>query len=201
MLIIDLDGFKTINDVHGHLTGDNLLRTAADVIRKALPKDAIAARLGGDEFAAAFQFDPDSPASVDLVAHYIVDRLGKPFDLAGVHTHISASLGIARSDADCASVDALLRRADIAMYAAKKLGRGRAIWFDAPWSVSFRPGTPPRPACAAASRKPSSCPSSSSRSTCPPARCMALRCWPAGSIRSGASCLRTSSSALPRNAA
>jgi diguanylate cyclase (GGDEF)-like protein len=131
MLIIDLDGFKTINDVHGHLTGDNLLRTTADVIRKALPKESIAARLGGDEFAAAFLFDPDAPLSVDGTADYIVDRLGKPFDLAGVHTHISASLGIARSDQDCASVDALLRRADIAMYAAKKLGRGRAVWFDA----------------------------------------------------------------------
>ena len=131
MLIVDLDGFKTINDVHGHLTGDNLLRTTAEVIRKALPKDAIAARLGGDEFAAAFLFDPDMPVAVDGTANYIVDRLGKPFDLAGVHTHISASLGIARSDHDRADVDALLRRADIAMYAAKKLGRGRAVWFDA----------------------------------------------------------------------
>jgi diguanylate cyclase (GGDEF)-like protein len=131
MLIVDLDGFKTINDVHGHLTGDNLLRMTAEVIRAALPKDAIAARLGGDEFAAAFLFDPDGVGLVDATADYIVGRLGKPFDLAGVHTHISASVGVARSDQDCSSVDALLRRADIAMYAAKKLGRGRAIWFDA----------------------------------------------------------------------
>jgi diguanylate cyclase (GGDEF)-like protein len=130
MLIVDLDGFKTINDLHGHLTGDNLLRTTAEVIAKALPKDSIAARLGGDEFAAAFPFDPDNPASIDAVADYIVDRLGKPFDLAGVHAHVSASVGIARSDAECGNVDALLRRADIAMYAAKKLGRGRAVWFD-----------------------------------------------------------------------
>ena len=130
MLIVDLDGFKTINDVHGHLTGDNLLRTTADVIRKALPSGAVAARLGGDEFAAAFIFDPDNLASVDATANYIVDRLGKPFDLAGVHTHISASLGVARSDVDCGGVDPLLRRADIAMYAAKKLGRGRCVWFD-----------------------------------------------------------------------
>ena len=128
MLIIDLDGFKTINDVHGHLTGDNLLRMTAEVIGKALPKEAIGARLGGDEFAAAFLFDPDAAREVEAIAEHIVDRLGKPFDLAGVHTHISASLGIARSDVDCTSVDALLRRADIAMYAAKKLGRGRASW-------------------------------------------------------------------------
>ena len=131
MLIVDLDGFKTINDVHGHLTGDNLLRMTAEVIGKALPKDAIGARLGGDEFAAAFLFDPDAAREVEAIAEHIVNRLGKPFDLAGVHTHISASLGIARSDFDCGSVDALLRRADIAMYAAKKHGRGRHIWFDA----------------------------------------------------------------------
>jgi diguanylate cyclase (GGDEF)-like protein len=131
MLIVDLDGFKTINDVHGHLTGDNLLRMTADVIGKALPKDAIGARLGGDEFAAAFVFDPDTVAEVEAIADHIVQRLGSPFDLAGVHTHISASLGVARSDIDCDSVDALLRRADIAMYAAKKMGRGRHVWFDA----------------------------------------------------------------------
>jgi diguanylate cyclase (GGDEF)-like protein len=131
MLIVDLDGFKTINDVHGHLTGDNLLRMTAEVIGQALPKGAIGARLGGDEFAAAFLFDPAAPASVDSSAQFIVDRLGKPFDLAGVHTHISASVGAARSDVDCTTVDALLRRADIAMYAAKKLGRGRFVWFDA----------------------------------------------------------------------
>jgi diguanylate cyclase (GGDEF)-like protein len=131
MLIVDLDGFKTINDVHGHLTGDNLLRMTAEVIGNALPKGAIGARLGGDEFAAAFLFDPAAPASVDSSAQFIVDRLGRPFDLAGVHTHISASVGAARSDVDCTTVDALLRRADIAMYAAKKLGRGRFVWFDA----------------------------------------------------------------------
>jgi diguanylate cyclase (GGDEF)-like protein len=131
MLIVDLDGFKTINDVHGHLTGDNLLRTTAGVIAKALPKGAVSARLGGDEFAAAFPFDADAPQGVDATAEQIVARLGKPFDLAGVHIHVSSSVGIARSDMDCTSVDALLRRADIAMYAAKKLGRGRFVWFDA----------------------------------------------------------------------
>ena len=131
MLIIDIDGFKTVNDLHGHLTGDNLLRTTADVITRALPKESIAARLGGDEFAAAFLFDPENLSTVNATADYIVDRLGKPFDLAGVHTHVSASVGIARSDKDCAAVDALLRRADIAMYAAKKVGRGRTVWFDA----------------------------------------------------------------------
>ena len=131
MLVIDIDGFKTVNDLHGHLTGDNLLRMSADVIAKALPREAVTARLGGDEFAAAFPFDPAAPSEVDRVADFIVDRLGKPFDLAGVHTHVSASVGVASSSAECDSVELLTRRADIAMHAAKKLGRGRYAWFDA----------------------------------------------------------------------
>jgi predicted signal transduction protein with EAL and GGDEF domain len=101
------------------------------VIQKALPRDAVIARIGGDEFAAAFAFDSASPSEVDRIADFIVDRLGKPFDLAGVHTHVSASVGVARSGADCDSVELLIRRADIAMHAAKHLGRSRYAWFDA----------------------------------------------------------------------
>lgn len=130
MLIVDIDGFKNVNEVHGHLTGDNLLRMTAEVISKALPGDALTARLGGDEFAAAFLCDAASRAEVDRMTDYVVDRLGKPFDLAGVHTHVSASVGVARSGADCSTAEALMRRADIAMYAAKKLGRGHFVWFD-----------------------------------------------------------------------
>ena len=131
LIVVDLDGFKTVNDLHGHLTGDNLLRTTAEVIQKALPRDAVTARLGGDVFAAAFLFESASPSEVDRIADYLVDRLGKPFDLAGVHTHVSASVGVARSGADCDSVELLIRRADIAMHTAKKLGRSRYSWFDA----------------------------------------------------------------------
>ncbi len=131
LLVIDIDGFKHVNDVHGHLTGDNLLRMAAEVIQKALPRDAVTARIGGDEFAAAFAFDSASPSEIDRIADFIVDRLGKPFDLAGVHTHVSASVGVARSGQDCDSVELLIRRADIAMHSAKKLGRGSYAWFDA----------------------------------------------------------------------
>ena len=131
MLIIDLDAFKAVNDVHGHLTGDSLLRATAEVIEQALPKDAVCARLGGDEFAAAFLFDGGAPGTVAAAAENIVDRLGRPFDLGGVHTHVSASVGVARSDEPECSGDVLLRRADIAMHCAKKLGRGRHVWFDA----------------------------------------------------------------------
>ena len=138
MMIVDLDGFKTVNDVHGHLTGDSLLRATAEVMVKALPRGAVFARLGADEFAAAFSFDAAAPAVVDGCAAAVADRLGRPFDLGGVHTHVSASIGVAQSDADCGSVDALLRRADIAMHSAKKLGRGRFVWFDASMERELR---------------------------------------------------------------
>jgi diguanylate cyclase (GGDEF)-like protein len=131
LLVIDLDGFKTVNDLHGHLTGDNLLRATAETIRQTFPADAILARLGGGQFAAAFSFTASGKAAVELMINEILDQLGKPIDLAGVHIHVSASVGIALAGKECASVDALMRRADIAMHTAKKLGRSRFAWFDA----------------------------------------------------------------------
>jgi diguanylate cyclase (GGDEF)-like protein len=131
MLVVDIDGFKHVNEVHGHLTGDNLLRCAAGLITKTLPPGAVSARIGGDEFAAAFLFDAGEAAEVGRIADCLVERLGSPFNLAGVHTHVSASVGVAQSGPDCQNVDSLARRADIAMSAAKKLGRARFVWFDA----------------------------------------------------------------------
>jgi diguanylate cyclase (GGDEF)-like protein len=131
MLIVDLDGFKHVNEVHGHVTGDNLLRCTAQAIERLLPKGGVAARLNGDEFALAFPFDSATSADVARVADALVDRIGTPLNLAGVHTHVSASVGVARTGSDCGTVESLLRRADIAMSAAKKLGRGRFVWFDA----------------------------------------------------------------------
>jgi len=131
MLMLDLDHFKNINDVHGHATGDALLKQVSAAIQASLPPAAIAARLGGDEFVCAFLFDPGAPEMVSRNAEQIVSRLSLPFDAGGIHVHISVSLGIARSEPDCDTIDALMRRADIAMYAAKNSGRNRHCWFDA----------------------------------------------------------------------
>ncbi len=131
MLMLDLDHFKNVNDVHGHAIGDALLRAVAAEIAKLMPPGALAARLGGDEFACAFPFDIGSRATVDRVAESIVSRLAQPFDAEGIFTHISVSLGIAHSAPDCETIDALMRRADIAMYSAKHQGRNRYAWFDA----------------------------------------------------------------------
>jgi len=131
MLMLDLDHFKNVNDMHGHAVGDALLRAVAAEIAKLMPPNALAARLGGDEFACVFVFDLANRDMVDHVAEALVTRLAQPFDADGIFTHISVSLGIAHSAPDCDSVDGLMRRADIAMYGAKHQGRNRTAWFDA----------------------------------------------------------------------
>lgn len=130
MFVIDLDNFKYVNDLNGHHVGDLLLREVGKRIMSALPGSALGARLGGDEFAAAFQFDPSNPSAVDAVADELVERISLPFELEKQSIQTSASVGIARSDHDCNGVETLLRRADIAMYAAKHQGKNRAVWFD-----------------------------------------------------------------------
>ncbi len=130
MLLLDLDHFKTVNDLHGHAIGDALLRAAASEIVQVTPPDAFIARLGGDEFACAFAFDPADTGYVEAVARAVVARLAQPFALATMQVHVSVSVGIARSTFDCATMDGLMRCADIAMYAAKQQGRDRHAWFD-----------------------------------------------------------------------
>lgn len=131
LLMLDLDHFKNVNDVHGHAVGDVLLKAVAARISTMLPPSAISARLGGDEFACVFAFDHNHPDVVERIAQAIVSNLAQPIDASGVNVRISVSCGIARSESDCMDVESLMRRADIAMYAAKHKGRNRHSWFDA----------------------------------------------------------------------
>jgi len=130
LLLLDLDHFKSVNDMHGHAVGDALLRAVATEIAEAMPPIALTARLGGDEFACGFLFDSAQPDTVGRIAERLVNRMAQPFDAEGLRLHISCSIGIARSDFDCVDIDSLMRSADIAMYAAKKSGRNRFAWFD-----------------------------------------------------------------------
>ncbi|WP_448503111.1 putative bifunctional diguanylate cyclase/phosphodiesterase [Sphingomonas sp.] len=129
-LMLDLDHFKSVNDMHGHAMGDALLRAVASALDDILPQSSLRARLGGDEFAAVFLFDASAPDVVDRIAERIVSRMAQPFEAEGCRLHVSCSLGIARSDFECPTIDALMRASDIAMYAAKKSGRNRFAWFD-----------------------------------------------------------------------
>ncbi len=138
MLLLDLDHFKNVNDMHGHAVGDALLRAVAGEIAKLMPPNSLAARLGGDEFACCFMYDLANPETVDRIADQIVTRLSQPFDADGIFTHISGSLGIAHATGDGSDIDALMRRADIAMYAAKHQGRNRSAWFDTSMELALQ---------------------------------------------------------------
>jgi len=130
LLVIDLDHFKAINDLHGHRVGDALLRLVAEEIAATMPPTALTARYGGDEFACVFPFEAERAGTVERIAERIVSRTAQPFRIEGVQIQVSASIGIARSDNGCGSIEALMRSADIAMCAARSGGRNRFAWFD-----------------------------------------------------------------------
>jgi diguanylate cyclase (GGDEF)-like protein len=138
MIVLNLDHFKNINDVHGHTIGDALLCAVSAELSRLTPPTALTARLGGDEFACAIVFDASDPDIVTQIAEKIVSRLSQPFDANGIHTHISCSVGIAQTASDCDTIDALMRRADIAMYSAKNQGRNRFCWFDASMETALK---------------------------------------------------------------
>ncbi len=124
LLFIDLDRFKAVNDTLGHNTGDMLLRDVAGRLRDAVGGGATIARLGGDEFAVML---PDASARrAETVARGIVTALARPFDIDGKSVGIGGSVGYAMGPGDGASVDRLLKSADLALYEVKSNGRGAA---------------------------------------------------------------------------
>ena len=126
--LVDLDDFKTVNDRLGHTVGDALLvAVSARLQENAHPGDTVS-RLGGDEFAVLLS--GMSPGGSSRVAERVLATLTKPFDAAGHQLLIQASVGLADNAANADAAD-LLRRADIAMYAAKERGKNRYAHYDA----------------------------------------------------------------------
>jgi len=123
VLYLDLDNFKTVNDSLGHPTGDKLLVCVAERLRACLRAMDTAARLGGDEFAVLLE-DLGSAADATGLADRLIAALQQPFTVADREVFIGASIGIAL-DGLGSNSDQLLRNADIAMYTAKRRGRGR----------------------------------------------------------------------------
>lgn len=119
LLLLDLDGFKAINDTHGHSVGDELLCEVASRLTKAVRETDTVARLGGDEFVVLLA-DISSTDMVAAIAEKIRVRLNAPFRLNEHQVCISASVGISLCPQDGNDSDALIRGADIAMYQAKK---------------------------------------------------------------------------------
>jgi diguanylate cyclase (GGDEF)-like protein len=127
VLFIDLDDFKTINDTLGHSAGDQLLIAVTERFRTCVRPGDTAARLGGDEFAILLE-NADTCAA-EQVARRIVAALRAPFTLQGREMSIHASIGIARGERNAATLDVLLRNADVAMYSVKSNGkRGHALY-------------------------------------------------------------------------
>ena len=127
MLYIDIDEFKRINDTLGHLAGDSLLERVGQRIATAC-WSGVTARPGGDEFIVVIAGPADQGAARRL-ASAITDALAVPFSLRGREVRVSASIGIAHLD-EATTAEEILARADAAMYAAKRTGKGQTAVFD-----------------------------------------------------------------------
>ena len=128
VILIDLDKFKAINDIHGHAAGDAILCAVADRLRIILPPASIAARLGGDEFAVVVDFKGDLE-SLNRLCKLIIQRISQPMPWAQSQLEVGASIGIAVKSDEELDGDALLHAADVAMYEGKKDGRGTFRFF------------------------------------------------------------------------
>jgi len=127
---LDLDGFKLINDTHGHGVGDQLLVQVSDRLRRTVRDVDTVARMGGDEFAI-IQPLLDRQSSCESLAQRVINLVSEPIDIDGCRCLVGISIGIALYPDHAKSADDLLRHADIALYQAKAGGKGAFRLFDA----------------------------------------------------------------------
>lgn len=128
VLFIDLDQFKPVNDTFGHPMGDLLLSAVGERITECAGPDTFVSRLGGDEFAI-LQGPPQTMLHSSLLAGSLVRRMAEPFEIEGERLAIGASVGIAVAPVDGKDSLNLMRHADLALYAAKRAGRGDYCFF------------------------------------------------------------------------
>lgn len=124
IMYLDLDGFKAVNDNHGHAYGDEILRMVAQRLQAAARKEDTVARLGGDEFVVVLG-SIHSLADAQGPASKLVEALSEPYHVNGDTLHLSTSIGIALYPDDADSVEALINVADYALYEAKRSGKNR----------------------------------------------------------------------------
>ena len=127
VMFLDLDGFKNINDTHGHEEGDELLRQFGQRIVQTVRGTDTVARLAGDEFVVILENLADA-GDADLMGRKIMPRLRQPFALKTASVQLSASIGVAIfTPGSSEDLEALLTRADRAMYAAKRGGKNNVV--------------------------------------------------------------------------
>jgi diguanylate cyclase (GGDEF)-like protein/PAS domain S-box-containing protein len=126
LLLLDLDGFKEINDTLGHPCGDLVLQEVGARLRGALRESDLLVRLGGDEFGMLLP-QTDLPGAV-LAAERVIDSLQQPLEIEGKSLEVGGSVGIAVAPDHATEAEALLRLADVAMYSAKRSGGGYAVY-------------------------------------------------------------------------
>lgn len=128
VLCLDLDGFKEVNDRHGHAAGDWVLIHVAEILRTAVRHGDMISRIGGDEYVAVL---PDAdPTHLKTIGEMIVERVATPLDIGGtaqVRVGVSIGAAVAFARLPAVPMDDLLERADAALYEAKRSGRGRIV--------------------------------------------------------------------------
>jgi diguanylate cyclase (GGDEF)-like protein len=122
IIFIDLDDFKAINDIYGHIVGDMALKLVSQRLLKSVRQADTVARIGGDEFII-IQTEVCENAAVTNLAEKILQQLSDPFNLAGNFIKIGASIGISMYPADGDNIQLLIKKADKAMYKTKSLGK------------------------------------------------------------------------------
>ncbi|MFC7530674.1 diguanylate cyclase domain-containing protein [Actinoplanes sp. GCM10030250] len=123
LLLLDLNGFKQVNDTVGHHAGDVLLQLVAKRLQSSIRRPDLVARLGGDEFSVLLTGDPDGQNAL-AAGERICERLREPFDIEGQEVKIGASIGVALFPDHATEFGALMRDADASMYQAKRAGGG-----------------------------------------------------------------------------
>jgi len=130
VMLIDIDYFKSINDNMGHAAGDELLKLVADRLTACVRDTDTVARLGGDEFALLL-IEGDQQIDADAIARRILDAIKVPIYIEGKLVRVGMSIGIASPPLDGISTDEILKSADVALYKAKRNGRGSFAFFNA----------------------------------------------------------------------
>ena len=136
IVMIDLDRFKEINDLHGHQAGDSVLVETAARMQAVLTEEDVIARLGGDEFVVLTRFD--NPGRIGLLTERLSDEARRPIRLGAIKVRVSASIGAALFPRDAADAETLVNNADLAMYRAKKEKALAPRFYDAALDETIR---------------------------------------------------------------